>query len=82
MTASRPGQVPVPIGDLECLRDVIASSRPAAIAGWPEYWARLAQLPLDRTTRALEQLVVTGEVRAVSLDNRVLYVADAPHMAR
>lgn len=82
MTVPHPDWTPEPAGDAQRLRDVIASSRPAAIAGWPEYWARLGGLPLDRTTRALEQLVATGEVRAVALDNRLLYVADAPHMAR
>lgn len=82
MTPPDPSQDPDLVGDLDCLRVVIASSRPAAIAGWPEYWARLARLPLDRAERALRQLVVTGEVRAFALDNRVLYVADAPHMGR
>lgn len=82
MTAPGARQTPGPRSEAERLRGVIASSRPAAIAGWPEYWAHLAGLPLDRTVNALEQLVATGEVRAVALEGRVLYVADAPHMAR
>lgn len=82
MTASGTRPVPFLPSDAERLRGVIASSRPAAIAGWPEYWAQLARLPLDRAVRALEQLLAAGEVRAVVLDGRLLYVADAPHMVR
>lgn len=64
------------------LRAVIAASRPAAVAGWPEYWARLADLDITTTRMALEALAGTGEVRRVALADRVLYVADPPHAAR
>lgn len=64
------------------LRAVVATSRPAAVAGWPEYWARLAGLDITTTRMALEALAGTGEVRRVALADRVLYVADPPHAAR
>lgn len=66
-------------GAVDTVRRCIEHSRPAAVAGWAEYWARLCDLPLDRTIAALACLVSTGEVRVVMLEGRSLYVADAPH---
>lgn len=58
---------------------VIARSRPAAVAGWPEFWARLAGLGLDETIPGLESLAARGLVRRQTLGERTLYIADPPH---
>lgn len=58
---------------------VIARSRPAAVAGWPEFWARLAGLSLDETIAGLEALAARGLVRRQTLGERTLYIADPPH---
>lgn len=69
-------------GSVERLRRLIEATRPAAIAGWADYWARLTGLPVTDTACALELLRHSGEIRAVALEGKTLYVADAPHMRR
>lgn len=61
---------------------VIADSRPAAVAGWPAYWAELAGLELGETTTALETLADRGVLRRQALGGRILYIADPPHAYR
>ncbi len=64
------------------LMAIIAESRPAAVAGWPAYWAGLAGLELAETTAALETLANRGVLRRQALDERTLYIADPPHADR
>ena len=61
---------------------VIEGSRPAAVAGWASYWARLAGLTVEEARAGLEALAARGDVRRVSLGADTLYVADPPHAAR
>ncbi len=61
---------------------VIEGSRPAAVAGWATYWARLAGLTVEEARAGLEALVARGDVRRVPLGADTLYVADPPHAAR
>ena len=61
---------------------VIADSRPAAVAGWPAYWAGLAGLEVGETTMALETLADRGVLRRQALGGRTLYIADPPHASR
>ncbi len=58
---------------------VIEESRPAAVAGWPAFWARLTGLGLDETTAALDALTARGMLRRQGLGDETLYVADPPH---
>lgn len=58
---------------------VIERSRPAAIAGWPAFWARLSELREDEAAAALETLAARGIVRRQVLNEGVLYIADPPH---
>ena len=70
-------------GDAACrLAAVIEGSRPAAVAGWADYWARLAGLTVAEARAGLEALAARGDVRRVRLDADTLYVADPPHAAR
>lgn len=64
------------------LMAIIAESRPAAVAGWPAYWAGLAGLGIEETTAALETLVDRGLLRRQALGERTLYIADPPHADR
>jgi hypothetical protein len=64
---------------LQRIRELVARSRPAAVAGWPEYWARLTSLTLAETVAALEALVARGELRRQALAGRMMYIADPPH---
>ncbi|HEU5329035.1 MAG TPA: hypothetical protein VFU78_13135 [Thermomicrobiales bacterium] len=66
---------------IQRIRALVAQSRPAAVAGWPEYWARLTGLPLAETLDALEALVARGELRRQALAGRTMYIADPPHTA-
>ena len=66
---------------IQRIRALVAQSRPAAVAGWPEYWARLTGLPLAEATAALEALVARGELRRQALAGRMMYIADPPHAA-
>ena len=61
---------------------VIAGSRPAAVAGWASYWARLAGLTVEEARAGLEALAARGDVRRVPLGADTLYVADPPHAAQ
>lgn len=61
---------------------VIEQSRPAAIAGWPAFWARLTDLSEEEATAGLETLVGRGVVRRQALGDRVLYITDPPHAAQ
>lgn len=61
---------------------LIERSRPAAIAGWPAFWARLAGLSPEDAAAALEVLAGRGVVRRQALGDRVLYIADPPHARR
>lgn len=58
---------------------VIEESRPAAVAGWPAFWARLAGLEAGEAAAALETLAERGAVRRQQLEGRTLYIADPPH---
>ena len=64
------------------LAAVIEGGRPAAVAGWASYWARLAGLTVEDARAGLEALVARGDVRRVPLGADTLYVADPPHTAR
>ena len=61
---------------------VIEGSRPAAVAGWASYWARLAGLTVEEARAGLEALAARGDVRRVPLGADTLYVADPPHAAQ
>lgn len=63
------------------LLEVIAQSRPAAIAGWAEFWAGLAGLSVEDTRVGLEALAARGVVRRQALGEQVLYISDPPHAA-
>ena len=58
---------------------VIEESRPAAVAGWPAFWARLAGLDLEEATAALNTLAARGVLRRQGLGDETLYIADPPH---
>lgn len=58
---------------------LIARSRPAAVAGHAEFWARLAELSAEEAAAALEGLAARGVVRRQALGGRDFYVADPPH---
>ena len=64
------------------LAAVIEGSRPAAVAGWASYWARLAGLTVEEARAGLETLAARGDVRRVPLGADTLYVADPPHAAQ
>ncbi len=61
---------------------VIAESRPAAVAGWPAFWARLTGLGLGETMAALETLAERSVLRLQALGEQTLYIADPPHASR
>ncbi len=61
---------------------VIAESRPAAVAGWPAFWAQLTGLGLGETMAALETLAERSVLRRQALGEQTLYIADPPHASR
>ena len=64
------------------LLEVIEQSRPAAIAGWAEFWAGLAGLGVEDARAGLEALTARGVVRRQALGEQVLYISDPPHAAQ
>ncbi len=58
---------------------VIEESRPAAVAGWPAFWARLTGLDREEATAALDALAARGVLRRQELGAKTLYIADPPH---
>ncbi len=61
------------------LLEVIEQGRPAAIAGWAEFWAGLAGLSVEDVRAGLEALAARGVVRRQALGEQVLYISDPPH---